>query len=356
MYVDLYSTIVNEMQCVVSYTRMNSRSLALTGTVPCSTDWRSFASYTLELPWVRCTRHFSHRLASHMCVLSAEGAQLLNSGQYDIAINWSGGLHHAKKLGASGFCYVNDLVLAIIELLKSNARVLYVDIDVHHGDGVEEAFYASDRFVSHFLRPIHGLHSSVCIRSVFTLSFHKYGESFFPGTGSLNDIGEQMGRHYAMNVPLKDGVDDTCFHSLFKPIVAEVIRVFHPSAIVLQCGRYSIPPSLWPVAHFFGVTGADSLARDRLGVFNLSLSGHSEAVRYVKSFNIPLLVTGNGTISKERVNMYRDSRWWRVHKIERGSMLGLRNVCFGGHTHRRAHSSKHLLRILLARSENQHRA
>ena len=245
------------------------------------------------------TCHFSYRLPSHTCVLSTEGAQLLNSGQYDIAINWSGGLHHAKKLGASGFCYVNDLVLAIIELLKSNARVLYVDIDVHHGDGVEEAFYASDRCVSRFiLLPTHGLHSSVCTHSVFTLSFHKYGESFFPGTGSLNDIGEQMGRYYALNVPLKDGVDDACFHSLFKPIVAEIIRVFHPSAIVLQCGWYSKYLTI-TIACFFGLTGADSLAKDRLGVFNLSLSGHSEAVRYVKSFNIPLLVTGNTLTVKE---------------------------------------------------------
>ena len=63
----------------------------------------------------------------------------------DIAINWSGGLHHAKKMEASGFCYVNDIVLAILELLKYHPRVLYIDIDIHHGDGVEEAFYTTDR-------------------------------------------------------------------------------------------------------------------------------------------------------------------------------------------------------------------
>ena len=64
----------------------------------------------------------------------------LNNQSCDIAINWSGGLHHAKKCEASGFCYINDLVLGILELLKDHARVLYIDIDVHHGDGVEEAF------------------------------------------------------------------------------------------------------------------------------------------------------------------------------------------------------------------------
>jgi len=92
---------------------------------------------------------------------SLQGATRLNHGLCDIAVNWAGGLHHAKKAEASGFCYVNDIVLAILELLKRHARVLYIDIDIHHGDGVEEAFYLTDR--------------------VMTLSFHKYGDFFFPG-------------------------------------------------------------------------------------------------------------------------------------------------------------------------------
>lgn len=75
-----------------------------------------------------------------------DAARRLNHGLCDIAINWAGGLHHAKKCEASGFCYINDLVLGILELLKYHARVLYIDIDVHHGDGVEEAFYFTDRF------------------------------------------------------------------------------------------------------------------------------------------------------------------------------------------------------------------
>lgn len=95
---------------------------------------------------------------------SIDGAVKLNNGDVDVAINWSGGLHHAKKSEASGFCYVNDIVLAILELLKFHPRVLYVDIDIHHGDGVEEAFYTTDR--------------------VMTVSFHKYGDFFFPGKGT----------------------------------------------------------------------------------------------------------------------------------------------------------------------------
>lgn len=74
------------------------------------------------------------------------GAVRLNQDASDIVINWAGGLHHGKKSEASGFCYVNDCVLAILELLKLHQRVLYIDIDIHHGDGVEEAFYTTNRY------------------------------------------------------------------------------------------------------------------------------------------------------------------------------------------------------------------
>ena len=83
---------------------------------------------------------------------------------------------------ASGFCYANDIVLAILELLKHHRRVLYIDIDIHHGDGVEEAFYTTDR--------------------VLTVSFHKFGE-YFPGTGDVKDVGYGQGKYYSINFPLK---------------------------------------------------------------------------------------------------------------------------------------------------------
>uniref|UniRef100_A0A0E0PZJ8 Histone deacetylase n=1 Tax=Oryza rufipogon TaxID=4529 RepID=A0A0E0PZJ8_ORYRU len=184
---------------------------------------------------------------------SVGGAVKLNHG-HDIAINWAGGLHHAKKCEASGFCYVNDIVLAILELLKYHQRVLYVDIDIHHGDGVEEAFYTTDR--------------------VMTVSFHKFGD-YFPGTGDIRDIGHSKGKYYSLNVPLDDGIDDESYQSLFKPIMGKVMEVFRPGAVVLQCG-------------------ADSLSGDRLGCFNLSIRGHAECVRFMRSFNVPLLLLGGG--------------------------------------------------------------
>eukprot|EP00039_Didymoeca_costata_P001873 m.55846 g.55846 ORF g.55846 m.55846 type:complete len:573 (+) comp11005_c0_seq1:90-1808(+) len=192
------------------------------------------------------------------CQLSAggslAGAAKLNSQTTDIAINWAGGLHHAKKSEASGFCYVNDIVLGILELLKRYDRVLYIDIDIHHGDGVEEAFYTTDR--------------------VMTVSFHKYGE-YFPGTGDIEDVGAEAGKYYAVNFPLRDGIDDKNYLGIFKPVIQRVMDWYQPGAIVLQCG-------------------ADSLAGDRLGCFNLSLNGHAGCVEFMKSFNKPLLLLGGG--------------------------------------------------------------
>jgi histone deacetylase 1/2 len=140
------------------------------------------------------------------------GANLLNSKKSDICINWSGGLHHAKRQEASGFCYVNDCVLAIIEMLKVYPRVLYLDIDVHHGDGVEEAFFTTDR--------------------VLTCSLHKY-KDFFPGTGNWNDIGFEKGKFHAVNYPLNEGIDDLTYEHIFKPLIDGIFANFKPSAVLL---------------------------------------------------------------------------------------------------------------------------
>jgi len=185
---------------------------------------------------------------------SVGAAIKLNNKEADIAINWSGGLHHAKKCEASGFCYVNDIVLAILELLKVHQRVLYIDIDIHHGDGVEEAFYSTDR--------------------VMSVSFHKFGD-YFPGTGHLKDVGYGKGKYYSLNVPLNDGIDDESYKNLFRPIIQKVMEIYQPEAVVLQCG-------------------ADSLSGDRLGCFNLSVKGHADCVRFLRSFNVPLVLVGGG--------------------------------------------------------------
>jgi histone deacetylase 1/2 len=166
-------------------------------------------------------------------------------------------------------------VLGILELLRFHPRVLYIDIDVHHGDGVEEAFYTTDR--------------------VMTVSFHKYGE-YFPGTGELRDIGVGTGKYHAVNFPLRDGIDDKSYKGVFEPVIGWVMEYYKPSAVVLQCG-------------------GDSLSGDRLGCFNLSMRGHANCVRYVKSFNLPTLILGGGGYTMRNV-----ARTWAY---ETGQLVGV---------------------------------
>ena len=197
---------------------------------------------------------------------SISGAARINQGCSDVVLNWAGGMHHAKKGEASGFCYTNDIVLAILELLKVHPRVLYIDIDIHHGDGVEEAFYLTNR--------------------VMTLSFHQSGGNFFPGTGHANDVGAKSGKNYSLNFPLHAGMDDQAYQFIFKPVVDKVMESFRPGTVVLCCG-------------------ADSLSGDRVGCWNLSIKGHAACLEHMKTFNVPLLVLGGGGYTIRNV-----SRCW----------------------------------------------
>ncbi|KAH8031122.1 hypothetical protein HPB51_012842 [Rhipicephalus microplus] len=185
---------------------------------------------------------------------SVAGAVKLNKQATDIAVNWAGGLHHAKNSSICGKRPCCGPLKPLRESLLYHQRVLYIDVDIHHGDGVEEAFYTTDR--------------------VMTCSFHKYGE-YFPGTGDLRDIGAGKGKYYAVNFPLRDGIDDESYESIFQPLISKVMEMYQPSAVVLQCG-------------------ADSLSGDRLGCFNLTLKGHGKCAEFVRRYNLPLLQLGGG--------------------------------------------------------------
>ncbi|KAK7178690.1 Histone deacetylase phd1 [Paraphaeosphaeria sporulosa] len=202
---------------------------------------------------------------------SMSAAWDLLSKQSDIAINWSGGLHPAKKNSASGFCYVNDIVIAIQLLLTQHQRVLYIDIDVHHGDGVEQAFESTDR--------------------VFTLSYHKFGIErhgypFYPGTGAIDEMGPcdpaNRGKGHSLNIALDDGIDDDQYKWLFEIVTDAVVQKYNPQAIVLQ-------------------SGADSLGGDPLGRFNLNIKAHGFCIESVKRYNRPLLILGGGGYTPRNV-------------------------------------------------------
>ena len=147
------------------------------------------------------------------------GSRMLAKNQANVAVNWGGGRHHANRARADGFCFVNDVVIAIKQLRQRFRRVLYVDMDIHHGDGVQNAFYDTDK--------------------VLTVSLHRHSPGFFPATsGSPKEKGRNgtPGLGYNLNVPVPAGCNDTDFLGLFDQIFESVLPLFDPRAVVLCVG------------------------------------------------------------------------------------------------------------------------
>lgn len=190
---------------------------------------------------------------------SLTAARELTAGRAKIALNWCGGWHHAQRDMAAGFCYVNDIVLAIMQLRTAFPKVLYLDLDVHHGDGVESAFIFTPK--------------------VLTASFHQREAGFFPGTGAQEDTGLGKGRLYSLNVPYKEGITDEQFVYLFESILYPLCEVFMPDAVVCQCG-------------------ADALSQDPLGGANLTLEAYTRCVTHVANLAKPTLFLGGGGYDK----------------------------------------------------------
>lgn len=140
---------------------------------------------------------------------------LLDEG-FDAAFNISGGLHHAMPNHAYGFCVFNDPVMAINELVRRGLRVAYVDIDCHHGDGVQLAYYDTDQ--------------------VLTISMHESGQFLFPGTGHVQEMGTGRGRGYSVNVPLYPYTSDDLYYWAFEQVTLPLLDAFQPDALVSQLG------------------------------------------------------------------------------------------------------------------------
>jgi acetoin utilization protein AcuC len=189
------------------------------------------------------------------CGATLTGAKLILTGQADIAFNPSGGLHHAGPERASGFCFINDMALACIVLTEAGKRVLYLDVDVHHGDGVQNVFYSRS--------------------DVMTISFHESGRTLFPGTGFENEIGEGEGKGYSVNVPLPVGTYDRIYMKAFTAVAVPLIKAYNPDVIVFELG-------------------ADALAGDPLAHLYLTNNTYAEIIEYLLSFNKPVLAAGGG--------------------------------------------------------------
>ena len=158
-----------------------------------------------------------HEAASAIVGATLVAAELVMSGEVTRAMNISGGLHHAHRVQASGFCIYNDLAVAIRYMQREhNARVMYIDYDAHHGDGVQWIFYDDP--------------------DVLTVSYHESGAFIYPGTGFIDELGEGDGYGYSVNVPLDPHTEDDSFIHVFKALVPKLADAFKPDVIVLQNG------------------------------------------------------------------------------------------------------------------------
>ena len=191
-------------------------------------------------------------LSSGATLLAAE---MIAEQSVDVAFNISGGLHHAAAGHASGFCVFNDPALAIHYFLRRGLRVAYVDVDAHHGDGVQDAFFDDDR--------------------VLTISVHESGRYLFPGTGFVGEQGQGSGRGYSVNVPLFPYTGDDVYLDAFKQVVPPLIRAFAPDVLVTQLG-------------------IDSYHSDPLTHLQLTTMGFVEVIREFAALGLPWLATGGG--------------------------------------------------------------
>lgn len=210
------------------------------------------------------------------CGAGLTGAELLLQDRADVVFNLLGGFHHAFPDRAAGFCYLNDTVLACMKLADAGKRVLYLDVDAHHGDGVQAAFYNR--------------------KDVMTISLHESGKTLFPWGGFEDEIGEGAGRGYNVNVSLPAETYDDAFLEAFDSLVVPLANAFEPDALVLELGM-------------------DILAGDPLTHLRMTNNVVVEVVERVMKWNCPVLVAGGGG--------------YHVENTVRGWALAWRTFCGG---------------------------
>jgi Deacetylases, including yeast histone deacetylase and acetoin utilization protein len=203
-------------------------------------------------------------------------AQLVGEGEVDRAFHFAGGLHHAMADRASGFCYVNDAVLAIMTLRRRGLKVAYVDIDAHHGDGVQFAFYDDP--------------------TVLTISTHERGDRLFPGTGFVEEVGEGAGVGYSVNLPLQPFTDDAVYEPAFEAVVPPLLRAFAPDALVIQLG-------------------IDAHRTDPLTHLALSIQGFLRSVRRLLEFAPRVVALGGGGYDIANVARAWTGAWAAINDL-----------------------------------------
>ena len=211
------------------------------------------------------------------CGGALKAADVLLAGQADVAFNLLGGFHHAFAEQAEGFCYLNDVVLACMKLAAAGQRVAYIDIDAHHGDGVQTAFYHR--------------------RDVLTVSLHETGKALFPWGGFENEIGDGAGRGFNVNLSLPSDTYDAAFLDGFDRVVLPLLGAYQPDVLVLELGM-------------------DTLAGDPLTHLHLTNNVTAEVVKRLLRLQRPILVSGGGG--------------YHVENTVRGWALAWRTFCGEG--------------------------
>jgi len=191
---------------------------------------------------------------------SLTGARLILSGETSVAFNPSGGFHHAGPEKASGFCFVNDVVLAAMLLADSKKKVLFLDLDVHHGDGVQDAFYERS--------------------DVMTISMHESGKTLFPGTGFEDETGRGAGEGYCVNLPLPVGTYEEAYKRAFDEAVLPLIIKYNPDVFIMELGM-------------------DALSGDPLAHLNLTNNVYVDIINSILEQEKPVLATGGGGYNVE---------------------------------------------------------
>ena len=223
---------------------------------------------------------------------SIHAAELLLTGETRRCFNPSGGYHHAFADRAGGFCYINDVVLACKSLRAAGKRVFCLDLDAHHGNGTQAAFYNDP--------------------SVFTVSFHESGRTLFPWGGFEDEIGEGTGKGYNVNVPLPAGTDDDAFTRTFQAVVPPLIDAYKPDFIVLEIGM-------------------DILAVDPLTHLNMTNNAVADTLPLIRDISIPILAVGGGGYNPQATARGWALAWQALCDVEPESDLtiGMGGVFLG---------------------------
>ncbi len=206
-----------------------------------------------------------------------QAVEYVASEKGKIAFNIAGGLHHAMRKRASGFCYINDPVIGILRLIDRGLRVVYIDIDAHHGDGVQKAFYATDQ--------------------VLTISLHESGYTLFPGTGFEYEIGEGKGEGFSVNLPFPPYTEDETYLWAFEEVVPELIHLFNPDVVVTQMG-------------------VDTFYDDPLTNLRLSIYGFEKVVKRIKDLAPRWVALGGGGYQISNVARAWTLAWAIMNGIE----------------------------------------